>query len=222
MTQKIIAVGGQKGGAGKSTVVLSLAVALAEAGTRVILIDADSQGTLSTWYQSYKEGAPAGFAQMTLQRVGEADVRTLLEKLRAQDGEGGLVLVDLDGRNSAAQRAAMTVVDLFLIPVRPGAADVWALGDMIELVAQAAQLNPRLTSRIVLNAMDRTQFARDVRASLRDVPIDVLNAELGYRIDYRESMGAGEGPTLYKPDEKAAHEVRALVKELKALLTEEG
>jgi cellulose biosynthesis protein BcsQ len=116
----------------------------------------------------------------------------------------------------------MTVVDLFLMPVRPGAADVWALGDMIELVELATQLHPRLTPRIVLNAMDRTQFARDVRASLRDVLNDVLNAELGYRIDYRESMGACEGPTLYKPNEKAAHEVRALLKELKALLTEEG
>lgn len=221
MAHKIIAVGGQKGGAGKSTLVCSLAVALAQAGDRVVLVDADAQGTLTTWYQSYEEGAHEG-GQVSLMRVNEHNVRATLEQLRAQEGEHSIVLVDLDGRNSAAQRAAMVVADLFLMPVRPGAADVWALGDMILLIEQAMALNPRLVSRIVLNAMDRTQFARDVRNSLRQVPIEVLGAELGARLDYRESMGAGEGPTLYKPDEKAAHEIRALLKELTALLVQEG
>lgn len=221
MAQKIIAVGGQKGGAGKSTLVLSMAVAMAEAGIPVTLVDADGQGTLTTWFQDYSASAHDGHAPMTLQRVEEAGVRALLMQLGART-EPGVVWVDLDGRNSAAQRAAMTVANVFLIPVRPGAADVWALGDMITLIEQALALNPALTARIVLNAMDRTQLARDVRASLRDVPIEVLGSELGYRLDFRESMGAGEGPTLYRPTEAAAHEVRALLKELLTVLNEKG
>jgi cellulose biosynthesis protein BcsQ len=92
--------------------------------------------------------------------------------------------------------------------------DVWALGDILPLLETAREYNPRLESYIVLNSMDRTQIARDVRAALRNVPIKVLDTELGYRVDYREAVAFGQGPTNYAHDSKAAREVRALVREL--------
>ncbi len=215
MGYKIIAFGGQKGGVGKSTIVASLALALGDTGMQVHLVDADEQGTLSTWFTAHAAQTPD--TALTLEQVDGEELRPALMRLRQAD-QTGVVLVDLQGHNSKAQRAAMTVADLFVIPVRSGPPDIWALGATLPLIEDAKQFNPNLKVRLVLNAMDKTAIARDVRASLRDVAVEVFDTELGYRVDYRESIGAGIGPTLYKPNDKAAQEIRALRREIRELL----
>jgi chromosome partitioning protein len=211
MSRVVVAMGGQKGGAGKSTVALSLAVAWQEAGVEVDLVDVDPQRTLGTWFTHRPEVETGG--AMTLSCPVEDELIEVVKQLAARPGDG-IVLVDLDGRNSVSQRAAMVCAHIFLVPVRAGVADVWALGDMLPLLEEALAYNPVLQARVVLNSMDRTHLAREVRGALRSVPIQVLDTELGYRVAYREAVAVGQGPTNYAPDDKAAREVRSLMREL--------
>ena len=207
----IIAIGGQKGGAGKSTVVASLAVALHDRGERVLLVDADPQGTLATWRAL---GEQNGEELPELVRLSEQELRRELPTLR---GDDRLVLVDLDGRNSISQRVALANADLFILPVRTGGPDIWALGQMIELVRQAqdANINPALKSRLLLNAQQGTVLTRTLRRELLDGGyLPVLDTELTQLVAFQEAIVMGSGPTRYNPTDKAAVQVRQLVREL--------
>jgi chromosome partitioning protein len=212
MALQMIAIGGQKGGAGKSTVTSALAVAWREEGVAVYLVDADPQGTLATWFAQREEEEEG----LSLVRAKDDVLKDVLDRLR-KDVKDGVVLIDLDGRNSRAQRIAMVLCDVFIVPVRAGAPDLWALGEMYPLWEEARRHNPRLQVRVLLNGMNRTQMAREVRAALRVEPVEVLDSELGDRVDFREAIAVGEGPTKTAPHEKASREVRSLMRELESL-----
>ena len=109
----------QKGGSGKTTLAIGLALAAIQAGHTVRLIETDSQGTLSNW-QSRRP-----YAEPTVEPVYSAgDIEARLELLR-QSGVT-LTIIDTAGGVSAATTAAIRHADLCLIPARPSVADIEA------------------------------------------------------------------------------------------------
>jgi chromosome partitioning protein len=124
VSAQVIAVVNQKGGAGKTTISLNLAAALAEHGAKVLLIDADPQHTASDWSAVRKEPPPfvlLGLAQPVLHR----DVPQL-----AADYD--FVVIDGPPRNYEVTRSAIAAADLVLIPVQPSGADFWASRETVK------------------------------------------------------------------------------------------
>lgn len=225
----------QKGGVGKSTAAINLAVEAALRGHKTLLIDADPQRTARTWYR-VSERAGVGLANLGVQAMnGE-----LLDRAPALAQDHDLVLIDTAGHlmslsdGQSPVRATMMVADLLVLPCGPAAEDAWSLFgvDLAEddqaqadqtpatadLVLQAQQLRPMLQARVLLTRRAlRTRLGDQARETLAQGGIPLLKSELRQRILYQQSKGQGAGITQLAPTDPAAEEVRQLLRELLTL-----
>jgi chromosome partitioning protein len=206
----IVTLVGQKGGIGKSTTAICLAMAARERGSEVLLVDADPQGTVRTWSEVANENGlsvPTVIAMgAAMHRPGQLDVVA-----RGYD----LTLIDCPPRYGDIQRSALMIADAALLPCGPSAADAWALTTSVELVNEALTLRESLKACIAITRKQgRTVLGKSARSVLEQSGLPVLDAELSYRISYQEALAAGSGVTRFCPRDPAAREVRALLDEL--------
>lgn len=193
----------QKGGAGKTTVAASLAVAAAEAGERVVALDLDPQGSLAAWGDSRAEEAPA------VDRLGPDRLSDLPQILAALAGQGfTLAILDTAGVSSTGGNLAMQAADLALIPARPSRLDLQATMPTIETLMR---LGMRDRFAFVLNQCPAGRSTRTVEAASGLGMFGVLaEPALTQRADHQDALAAGKGVTEYAPDGKAADELRGL------------
>lgn len=209
-----IALTGQKGGSGKSTVALALAAEGVARGLRVLLVDADPQGTARTWGAVANE---AGQEAPTIVSMG-ADLHRP-GQLPALAPSFDLVVIDCPPRHAEVARAALMVADLAILPSGPSAHDAWALAESVELVQAAQRVKPRLKARaLVTRKVPGTVIGKGAREALEGGGVPLLRAELGFRVAYQEAPAAGLGVAQYAPGSEAAAEVKALASEVFALV----
>jgi len=202
-----------KGGAGKSTVVQNLATCLHKAKHRVLIVDADPQGTCAGWAEiasaNGREGPPVVSMKAAAMRK---DLRQVAEGW-------DVVVIDTPPRLGTEQRQAMLEADIVLFPVTPGPADAWALQQSLAILEEARGLRPELRAAIVLNRLDtRTGLADVTRDAMKDVGVPVLATALGNRVAYPEAMAVGSGVAAYAPSSPAAKEATALTRAVLKML----
>lgn len=206
----IVALTGQKGGVGKSTLAICIASELLARRRKVLLVDADPQGTVRTWGEVASD---AGQPVPSIVAMGATMHRP--EQLPTVRNGYDDVVIDCPPRHGDIQRSALMVADLALLPCGPSSADAWALGASIDLVNEARALRPDLDVRILITRKQgRTALGRSAREELAKSGIDLLKTEVGYRVAFAEALGAGQGVSAYAPRDVAADEVRAVVGEL--------
>jgi chromosome partitioning protein len=209
----IIALTGQKGGVGKSTTAIGLAVAGIERGLRVLLVDADPQGTARTWGDVASE---SGHKAPTVIAMGATMHKP--EQLPALSRAYDLTVIDCPPRHGDVQRSALMVSDIAVLPCGPSAADAWALAASLDVVAEARAMRDALQACILITRKQgRTSLGKGAREVLEASGLPVLCTELGYRVAYQEAIAAGQGPTGFSPRDSAASEIRMLLDELETL-----
>lgn len=206
----IVALTGQKGGVGKSTLAICIAAELLGRRHKVLLVDADPQGTVRTWGEV---AAEAGRPLPSIVSMGSTMHRP--EQLPTVRLGYDDVVIDCPPRHGDIQRSALMVADVAILPCGPSSADAWALAASIDLIDEARALRPELAVRIVITRKQgRTALGRSAREELEKSGIELLRSEIGHRVAFAESLGAGQGVTAYAPRDAAADETRALVSEL--------
>jgi len=228
----IVAVVGAKGGVGKSTTAISLAVEWHRIGLAVLIVDADPQGTLRTWFDVRTEraehderlqvvhldSAPSG--RRASRQSSDEQTAALIRRVVPTLAEGfDVCLLDTPPSNADVQQAAIAIADQAVLPTGPHAADLWGLVPMLELVRlEQRSKRPALIASVLRNKVDRqTVAARDADEALAESELPLLAAQLGAREDFGRATSAGLGVTTYRNWGLAATEVRDLALELEAV-----
>jgi chromosome partitioning protein len=196
---KIVAVEAGKGGSGKTTTTLNLAVAAGMAGKTVVVIDLDPQASAAGW----KDSRPAETPVV----VSVPSIRLPQALQAARDGGADLVLIDTAPHSEGAALAAAKAADLVLIPTRPGILDLRAIGT----TADVAKIAGRPVF-VVLNAMPpgATRLVEDARAAAAVHGLDVAPVVIEQRAALSHSLTAGQTAQEYEPTGKAAQEIGRL------------
>lgn len=198
----------QKGGVGKTTLSIHTAAELARQRRRVLLIDADPQGSSLAWANGREK---SGFQVIG---IPKATLHKQIEEL-AKDFDD--VVIDGPPRIAELARSILLACDVVVIPLLPSQLDVWAAAETIDLIREAEVINPDLKSCLVINRkITNTAIGRDVRETLRELDIPVLKADIAQRVAFAESLAAGE-TVQTKSLSKAAREVKRFVQELKRI-----
>lgn len=208
----IVTVGNTKGGVGKTTLAVNLAIARALAGRDVWLIDGDRQGTAQT---AISIRADAG--QMPgIACAAYPDSKDLRVQVQQQAGKFDDIIIDAGGRDSGALRVALMLSDLLVVPFQPRSYDVWALNDIAALVDEARSARDNLRAVAVLNCADPGEHSTDnaeAAAAVADVPqFEYLETPIRRRKSFANAAGAGLSVLELKPaDKKASAELNALI-----------
>lgn len=211
----IVALLNQKGGVGKTTLALHLAGCWAGKGSRVLVVDADPQGSALDWSeQRSREGLPALFNTVGLARD------MLHRELPDIARDYTHVVIDGPPRVAGIARSALIAADLVLIPATPSPFDGWASAEMIRLLGEARVYRPELPARLLLNrCAARTVIARETAEALADHDPPALRARVGQRIAFADTARSGRLVHEVSAGAVAAQEIAAVAAEIEGLLT---
>jgi chromosome partitioning protein len=204
---KTIALVAQKGGTGKTTIAVSLAVEAAGRGLSVVVIDLDPQASACRWSDRRGEDAPA---------VIDAQPSRLPQALaKAAQAGVDLAIVDTPARVEQAAAEAAKAADLVLIPCKPSIWDLETLQTTMELVGPRV----RRTPLVVMNAVPG-QGTRAIQAAeaIRGMGLELCPSSLGQRVAFEYAAQLGRSAAEYEPDGKAASEIRDIYLSISRLL----
>ncbi|MBW7963529.1 ParA family protein [Bradyrhizobium sp. BR 10261] len=194
----VVALVTQKGGSGKSTLSVGLAVAAMQRAERVALIEADAQGTVSKWKARRENPYPC------VERVTDpAEIEPLIARLSAEGV--WLAIFDTAATTNSLAMRVIACADLCLIPARPSPADIEAA---IPTLIAIRRLNRRFA--FILNQTP-TRGCRLSEAATSLSSIGALALPfIAQRNDHQDALGAGLGVTEFAPAGKASDEIGSL------------
>lgn len=206
-----IAVLNQKGGVGKTTLSIHIASTLALTGKRVLLIDADAQGSSQDWSSIRKKENLFNVVGIS-KNIIHKEMPTLSESYDH-------VVIDGPPHVSSVSKSAIAAADFVLIPVQPSPYDIWASADIVNLIRDMKDTLSGIKEFDVAFVINRiipnTIIGKDVKEALevyKDIP--VLKSTLTQRVTFAETAGEGTSAIEDDPDSIAGKEIKSLVKEI--------
>lgn len=187
----------QKGGSGKTTLVINCGVVASRKGKRALILDMDAQATAETWYQDRDDDVP----QVIKINASELDRALAAAKKQGFDW----VLIDTPGRDEPGAAAAIRAADFCVIPCRPSPADLKATPPTVETIRRLS----KPAAFVLTQTPPRSFRNREAEHGLSVLGM-VCPVYIVLRNVYQDAQGAGLGVTEYEPEGKAAGEVQAL------------
>lgn len=197
----IVVTGGIKGGSGKTTIATNLTVMLSSNGKKVLLVDADDQGSSSSWAQQREdEGHPTPWVTIKLSKKA---VRTEIQKMEKNYDH---IIIDTGGRDTDSQRYALTIADVYLIPFKPRSLDIWTIGDVKSIVSEVSTINEKLKAYALINMGDSVGVDNnEAMEILKDCPyLTCLPFIVGHRKAFANAASCGMGVSEMKVQDKKA------------------
>ena len=195
---KTIAIVSQKGGSGKTTLALHLAVASAVEGRNTAVIDLDPQASSANWSDRRTAEVPV---------VLSAHASRLRQEIQhVRDIGGEMIYVDTAPHSDSAALEAARIADLVLIPCRPAILDLEAITNTLAFIRTTG--TPTL---VILNAIAATgQDAAQAEEALLAHDVETCPVRIGRRVAFTRALLCGQCAQEYEPFGKAALEVRRL------------
>jgi chromosome partitioning protein len=203
---KTLVILAQKGGSGKTTLAVHMAVCAARQKRRTALIDIDPQSSAFNWNESRDEGRKLDAA-----KAEAGQIPALLQQAKA--GGIDLAIIDTAPHSDSAAAIAAQYADLVLIPCRPARFDLDAIASTVQIATVAKK-----SAAVVINAAPRGKLVEEARAALKRQGITVIDTVLHQRAAYGHAVIDGRSVHEYEPDGKAAAEIDELYNHLTGLL----
>lgn len=194
----------QKGGTGKTTLVINLAIAAAENGKKTLVIDLDPQSSACKWADRRKEVYPT---------VMDAQPERLAKALEVARQQGfDIVFVDTPAKSGDAGLSAARVSDLVLIPCRPQLLDIETIGST-KTILEIAKKAPAV---VILNSVPPVGFRRreEAAAAIGQFGLKVLEQSISQRAVFGDATAYGRTALEYESEGAGAQEIRELYKQI--------
>ena len=203
----IIAIVGNKGGAGKTTLSVNLAAGISNQSS-IAVIDADPQGSSLQW---------RAIAGDNVHFPVYAPTFSLKQQAESYSNKSDVVLIDCPPSVKSPQTiSVLEFADIALIPVQPSPMDLWATVHIEKAIAEAREANPDLKALLVINQLEsRTTLSKLVREVLNEIALPVADTAIRRRAIYRNS--ALEGKSVFgigKRGADAVEEINSLIQEV--------
>ena len=194
----VVVLASPKGGVGKSTCSVLLATEMARMGVEVTIVDCDPNRSTSRWAS---RGLPE---RVTIQSdVGQ---REIVPFLKAADGEGKVIIVDLEGIASQLVSRAISQADLVIVPMSPTALDAEVGSEGLALIREEEETLGRSIPHAVIlvktSAAMKTRVQRELESNLAEAGIDVIQPSLVNRNAFSELFAYGRDLTAMLRDSK--------------------
>ena len=216
----IIAVTNLKGGVGKTTLAINIAVAFANRGKKVCLVDLDEgQKSAMVWGENRAEAKKEPFIKVETQAA-----KQLFYNIPNLKENYDLVIIDGCPTLAEVQSRIVWASDIVIIPVRPSELDYRSFEQFLEqydrLAADRGE-DRKIRGFVVMNGIiAKSNIAKNVEEALSHYPqLPMLKTRLAQRLAYAESVSDGVGVTEYK-DEKAKAEIEALTDEIETIIAQ--
>ena len=206
---QIITVAQQKGGAGKTTLAVNLAVAFQQEGKSVGLMDIDPQGSAGHWFMTRLESMDDPGVEFST-----ASAWGVSYEVKKLAGAHDIVLIDTPPKADSDLRPALRAADLVLVPVASSHVDLWAVEAVLELAERAGK--PALI--VLTRARPGTRLSQEVADKAAELQAQLAETSVGNRVIYAETLGQGRA-VMEAPNLQARAELVALRSEIENVLS---
>ena len=203
MLSKVITIAQQKGGTGKTTLAVHLALAFIKYHNhKVAIIDTDPQGSLGKWFmiRSEKNSLNKNLTFKTASLWGAQYESKILK----QDHD--IVIIDTPPKIESDARPAIEAADLVLIPVAPSPVDFWATESIIEIAKKAK----RKVLIQINRANHRSKLISKTHEYIKSINVKSTDTLIGHRQIFVSSMGEGKTVVEKQRKSKAVEEIKSI------------
>lgn len=203
---KIITVAQQKGGAGKTTLVVQLATAFLAAGKKVATVDIDPQASLTQWFTVRSQNLRTRNLLLHSPVTGWR----MQNEVERMARENDIVIIDSPPHTETDAKISIRAADIVLIPVQPSPVDIWATKPTLEIAAKEG-----VPVKLILNRVSkRSKLAKAMHDRLAEYGAEIAETQLGNRIKFAEAMVRGLGVIETGKSTLAYQEVAELAAEI--------
>lgn len=209
MSGHVITIAQQKGGSGKTTLALNLAIEAKARGLSVAIVDTDPQGSLGRWFMTRMEAQ--GEPDLELSTASAWGVAYEVGKLSERFD---VVLMDTPPKADSDLRPALRVADLIVVPVAASHVDLWATEGVLDLARRE-----RRPALVVLNrTKPNTRLNAEIADAAKELDAIIADSALGNRVAFAEAPGLGKGVGELSRAGKASEEITNLFDEILEIL----
>lgn len=195
---KTIALISQKGGSGKTTLSLNLAIAATLKGKSVVIFDLDPQQSAARWARLRKDDNPV------IVSGHGPNVADLVR--RAKEGGANLVIIDTAPKSESAALAAAKLADVAVIPCQPSSLDLDAIADSVNIV----QLAKTPAFFVLNNCRASSTLTDEAEEALGEYGLPIAPVRIGSRVGFIKSLAEGKGVLEHEPGRPASAEIAKL------------